>query len=168
MSKRFIVFFISFFFLANVVFIFSQLWKIYRIDQAGVLSRSNIVPAERHYVGFPAQDDIEKINNAEFFGRYGERQGDRNNGMSYKISSQGLNDDVINNAPETRLAGRITGLLLSDDHKHSLVIIERAGKQASYGMGDRIAGSNLVILRILQDKILLDENGYYASMIFKD
>ncbi|MGB8667480.1 MAG: type II secretion system protein N, partial [Serratia inhibens] len=138
------------------------------IDQEDVSSRRNIEAEERRYVGFPAQEDIEKINSADFFGRYGERRGDRNNGMSYKISSQEINDDVINNAPETRLAGRITGLLLSDNHKRSLVIIERAGKQASYGMGDRIADSNVVILRILQDKILLDENGYYASMVLKD
>ncbi|VEI17127.1 Cholera toxin secretion protein epsC [Serratia plymuthica] len=168
MSKRFIVFFISFFFLANAVFIFSQLLKIYRIDQTDVSSRDNIVPERGRYVSFPAQDDIEKINNADFFGRYGENREEGNNGKSYKVSSQGINDDVINNAPETRLAGKITGLLFSDNHKHSLVIIERSGKQASYGMDDRIANSNVVVLRILQDKILLDENGYYALMILKD
>ncbi|WP_454877602.1 type II secretion system protein N [Serratia inhibens] len=168
MSKRFFIFFISFFFLTNVVFIFSQILKIYRIDQTDVSPRRNVVPENGRYVGFPAQDDIEKINSADFFGRYGENRGDGNKGVSYKISSQGPNDDVINNAPETRLAGKITGLLFSDNQKHSMVIIERAGKQASYGMGDRIADSNLVILRILQDKILLDENGYYASMILKD
>ncbi|MBL3525159.1 general secretion pathway protein GspC [Serratia plymuthica] len=168
MSKRFIVFFISFFFLANAVFIFSQLWKIYRIDQADVSPQRNFVPERGRYVGFPAKDDIEKINNADFFGRYGESRGEGNNGVSYKISSQGISDDVINNAPETRLAGKVTGLLFSDNPKHSLAIIERSGKQASYGMGDRIANSNVVVLRILQDKILLDENGYYALMILKD
>lgn len=167
MSKHF-VFFISFFFLVNVVFIISQLFNIYRVVQVDASLRHNIVPENGRYVGFPAKDDIEKINAVGFFGRHEEIRGGGNDGMSYKVNLQGINDDVINNAPETRLAGKITGLLLSDNHKYSLVVIERAGKQASYGMGDRIADSNVVILRILQDKILLDENGYYASMILKD
>lgn len=65
MSKHF-VFFISFFFLVNVVFIISQLFNIYRVVQVDASLRHNIVPENGRYVGFPAKDDIEKINAVGF------------------------------------------------------------------------------------------------------
>ncbi|MGQ9883764.1 type II secretion system protein N [Serratia marcescens] len=49
-----------------------------------------------------------------------------------------------------------------------MVIVEHGGKQTGYGVGDRLAGSNAVIVRIVKNKILLDENGYYATLTFKE
>ncbi|MBO2006899.1 hypothetical protein J4732_11590 [Serratia marcescens] len=60
----------------------------------------------------------------------------------------------------------MAGLLFSDNAK-KLVIVEHGGKQTGYGVGDRLAGSNAIV-RIVKNKILLDENGYYATLTFKE
>lgn|GEM_PF-1010257 len=163
MSKRFIGYVFSFFFLLNLAFIFSQLWKITHIGAA-----TEPAPAAPRYVGFPAADDAGVIGALNLFGRYAQTKGGQRGEEGYRVRPQGITDQIIRDAPESRLAGKITGLLLSGNENKSLVIIERAGKQASYGIGERIIDSNAVILRILHDKILLNENGYYASMILKE
>lgn len=163
MSKRFIGYIILLFFLLNLGFIGFQVWKIAHIGAA-------ILPplVGPRYVGFPAPDDTSIISAANLFGRYEQTKGAEEKVTKYKVRPQGITDEIIKYAPESQLTGKITGLLLSSNENKSLVIIERSGKQTGYGMGDRIVDSNVVILRILQNKIVLNENGYYASMILKD
>ncbi len=166
MIKQFIVFFISFFFLANLVFIFLQVWKIVNIDESVIKESGESASGQVRRVEFPLEDDIEKINSTSLFGRYEEARGGRPRG--YKVSEGEISTELIDNVPESRSAGKITGLLFSDNAKKSMVIVEHAGKQTGYGVGERIAGSNAVILRILKNKILLDENGYYGTLVLKE
>lgn len=163
MSKRFIGYVFSIFFILNLGFICFQTWKIAHIGTA--ILPPSVGPTR--YVGFPAPDDTSIIGTANLFGHYEQAKEFGEKQTRYKVRPQDITDEIINSAPESRLVGKITGLLLSSNENKSLVIIERSGKQNGYGIGDRIADSNVVILRILQNKILLNENGYYASMILK-
>lgn len=130
------------------------------------LSREYTRGSIRH-IAFPQQDDIGKINDAHWFGRYQTGQ-DGVKVRKYKVGEWAIDAELLANAPQASVPGKIAGLLFSDIAKKSLVIIEYGGKQTSYSTGERLAGSNAVIVRIVKNKILLDENGYHATLTFKE
>ncbi|CAK9886795.1 MAG: Type II secretion system protein C [Candidatus Erwinia impunctatus] len=82
------------------------------------------------------------------------------------MTGEQISKDVLEHAPESKLTARITGLLFSEDRNKRVVILERSGNQESYGEGERIAGIKAEIVLILQDKLILNENGYYTRMLF--
>lgn len=130
------------------------------------LSREN-VRGSVHYISFPQEDDIGKINNAHWFGHY-QIAKDGEKVHAYRVGDWAIGAELLANAPEAAALGKIAGLLLSDNAKKSLVIVEHDGKQTGYGIGGRLVGSNAVIVRIVKNKILLDENGYYVTLTFKE
>jgi general secretion pathway protein C len=117
---------------------------------------------------FPTDIDVNEINDADFFGRYNHAKKTDKDKFRFKVGGLGITDDVTHNAPESHFSGKITGILLSADDNKCLVIIEHAGRQASYSIGERIPDSHAVILKIFKGKILLDEDGYYKSMTIKE
>lgn len=135
-------------------------------NAADELSREYTRSSMRH-IAFPLQDDIGKINDAHWFGRY-QTGKDGAKVRKYKVGEWAIDAELLANAPQASVSGKIAGLLFSNIAKKSLVIIEHGGKQTSYGTGDRLAGSNAVIVQIVKNKILLDENGYYATLTFKE
>ncbi len=62
-------------------------------------------------------------------------------------------------APRSRLNVQLTGLLASGDPARSLAIIAQGGKQASYGIGEVINGTQAEIRRILADRVILRHQG---------
>lgn len=67
----------------------------------------------RHGV-FPQEDDIEKINDANWFGRYqAAKSGEKARG--YKVGEWAIGAELLANAPEAAALGKITGLLFSDN-----------------------------------------------------
>ncbi|WP_279329091.1 type II secretion system protein N [Serratia marcescens] len=167
MSKRLTDLLILLFCLINLAFMLQLGWRVVAGDGAPVEpSRENARGPVRHSV-FPQEDDIGKINDAHWFGRYqAAKNGEKAQG--YKVGEWAIGAELLANAPEAAALGKIAGLLFSDNAKKSLVIVEHGGKQTGYGVGDRLAGSNAVIVRIVKNKILLDENGYYATLTFKE
>lgn len=136
-------------------------------DGAPVEPSHENAPGPGHHIVFPQEEDIGKINDAHWFGRYqAAKDGEKAHG--YKVGEWAIGAELLANAPEAAALGKIAGLLFSDNAKKSLVIVEHGGKQTGYGVGDRLAGSNAVIVRIVKNKILLDENGYYATLTFKE
>ncbi|EPH7221580.1 TPA: type II secretion system protein N [Serratia marcescens] len=167
MSKRLIDFFILLFFLANLTFMLSQVWRMITVNNEPVEPHLESGREQVRHGVFPQEDDIEKINDAHWFGRYqAAKSGEKARG--YKVGEWTIGAELLANAPEAAALGKITGLLFSDNAEKSLVIVEHGGKQTGYGVGDRLVGSNAVIVRILKNKILLDENGYYAALTFKE
>lgn len=136
-------------------------------DKAIAEPRGEYARGQVRHIAFPPEYDVGKINGAHWFGRFQETRGDEK-ARGYKVGEWDIGAELLANAPEAAARGKITGLLFSDNAKKSLVIIEHAGKQTGYGIGDRLAGSNAVIVRILKNKILLDESGYYATLTFKE
>ncbi len=155
------------FFLANLAFMLPLGWRMMAGDGATVEPHFESARGQVRHSAFPQEDDIGKINDAHWFGRYqAAKSGEKARG--YKVGEWTIGAELLANAPEAAALGKITGLLFSDNAEKSLVIVEYGGKQTGYGVGDRLVGSNAVIVRILKNKILLDENGYYAALTFKE
>jgi len=68
------------------------------------------------------------------------------------------------NAPPSRLNVQLTGLLASGDPALSLAIIAQGGKQASYGIGDVINGTQARITRILPDRVIVERQGQEETL----
>ncbi len=67
-------------------------------------------------------------------------------------------------APTSRLNVQLTGLLASGDPALSLAIIAQGGKQASYGIGDIINGTQARITRILPDRVIVERQGQEETL----
>lgn len=76
-------------------------------------------------------------------------------------------DALLLAAPRAQLAASLVGVLISSKPENTLAIIESAGKQVSYVPGDRIAGK-FTILRILPDRVVINQNGFYAALILAE
>ncbi len=153
------------FFLMNMLFILHQMWSIFTMEVSPKHIRNK--SAVESHVEFPSKAEVMEMNNMHLFGRYQEEK-DGSNSSGYKVGMHDITPELMAKVPDSALVGKISGLLYSDNAQKSLVIIESAGKQAAYGVGDRLSENNAIILRILQDKILLNEKGYYTTLKFKE
>lgn len=78
-------------------------------------SRENAPGPGRHIV-FPQEEDIGKINDAHWFGRYqAAKDGEKAHG--YKVGEWAIGAELLANAPEAAALGKIAGLLFSDNAK---------------------------------------------------
>lgn len=78
-------------------------------------SREN-APGPGRYIVFPQEEDIGKINDAHWFGRYqAAKDGEKAHG--YKVGEWAIGAELLANAPEAAALGKIAGLLFSDNAK---------------------------------------------------
>lgn len=61
----------------------------------------------------------------------------------------------ITEAPETKLNLTLTGVVSSTDPKIGAAIVENAGKQNTYGIGDKIDGTNATLDEIYVDRVII-------------
>ncbi|MNI91359.1 hypothetical protein D3C73_1490050 [compost metagenome] len=59
------------------------------------------------------------------------------------------------------------GLLCDKDDHAGMVIIERSGRQQSYVSGEKI-NDTYPIVKILADRIIINENGFYAALMLEN
>ncbi|CAI2092271.1 type II secretion system protein N [Serratia ficaria] len=76
----------------------------------------------------------------------------------------GVSDELLLLAPRATSSEKVVGILSSTQQVRSIAIIESGGAQKSYQIGERISGKS-IILRILSDRVIINDNGYYASLI---
>lgn len=76
-------------------------------------------------------------------------------------------DTVLRAAPKANSHDNIVGILTSSTPEKNIAIIESAGKQQSYSVQDRVAGT-LTILKIFNDRVIVNENGSYAAFILEE
>lgn len=76
-------------------------------------------------------------------------------------------DAILRAAPRTKNKDNLVGVLISSKPEKNIAIIESGGKQLSYGLHDRIAGK-LPILKIFNDRVVINENGSYAAFILEE
>ncbi|WP_404342187.1 type II secretion system protein GspC [Pseudoalteromonas mariniglutinosa] len=73
---------------------------------------------------------------------------------------------VINNAPETRLSINLTGIVaVSKDDQAGLAIIESQGRQETYLVDDVVKGTRAKIAQVLPDRVILDVNGRFETLM---
>lgn len=71
----------------------------------------------------------------------------------------------VQKAPKTKLKLSLTGAVASDDPQRGAAIIESSGKQATYGVGDKIDGTAATVEEIYQDRVLLNHRGHNETLM---
>jgi general secretion pathway protein C len=75
-------------------------------------------------------------------------------------------NEVINNAPETRLSINLTGIVaVSNDDKAGIAIIESQGRQVSYLAEEVVQGTRAEVAQILPDRVILSVNGRFETLM---
>lgn len=74
---------------------------------------------------------------------------------------------VVEDAPETRLNLTLTGAVSSSENEGGAAIIENKGKQNTYGIGEKIDGTNAFVQQVLNDRIII-KNGPKLETLMLD
>lgn len=82
----------------------------------------------------------------------------------FRIHGSAADDALLLAAPRAKLTDSLVGVLISSNPAKHMAIIDSGGKQASYVLSDRLA-EKFTILRILPDRVVINENGFYAALI---
>lgn len=141
------------------------LWTSWQAFTSSAIKIENVfVQQARAPAPFP-DTALEK----ELIGLYGSVARPATTDVSKRFYIQGAiaDDSLLMSAPRTKLKDSLVGVLMSSNSEKNMAIIESAGKQASYGPGDLIAGK-FTILKIFQDRVVINENGLYAALILKE
>ncbi len=74
--------------------------------------------------------------------------------------------EVISDAPETRLSINLTGVVAATNDKTAgLAIIESQGRQETYGIDDVIKGTRAKLAKVLPDRAILDVGGRFETLM---
>ncbi|OIM99408.1 type II secretion system protein GspC [Idiomarina sp. MD25a] len=98
--------------------------------------------------------DLAKLQQLPIFGR--QQAGTQSRGNDYA------------NAPKTSLNVRLVGVSASSRPERSAAIIEQAGKQSTYIVGDAIGRSRVTVEQILADRVILDNGGRLETLQLED
>jgi len=74
---------------------------------------------------------------------------------------------VVEDAPETRLKLILTGVVASSDKATAAAIVESAGKQETYSIGENINGTRAVLEDVFNDRVLLKVSGRLETLMFE-
>ncbi|MEI7253869.1 type II secretion system protein N [Dickeya dadantii] len=86
----------------------------------------------------------------------------------FRIYDHPLSEYIIQHAPESESPVRLTGIVYSVDANAARITIASNNIQQTYRAGDVLSPGNEKILLILTDEIIIDSNGYYRSLHFKN
>ncbi|CQH60196.1 type II secretion system protein N [Yersinia enterocolitica] len=86
----------------------------------------------------------------------------------YRVGYLSLEDPLVLQAPLSHLPLNLVGVLSSSVHENSLAIIEQNKRQRSYIQGDELTEHNAVIVKIFPDRIILNQQGYYKSLLLNE
>ncbi|WP_246840612.1 type II secretion system protein GspC [Lacimicrobium sp. SS2-24] len=74
---------------------------------------------------------------------------------------------VVDNAPQTNLNLRLTGLVASDVAERGAAIVEYRNQQNTYGVGEKIEGTSVIVKAVHTDRIII-ENGSRMETLMLD
>ncbi len=96
--------------------------------------------------------NLNKINSLNLFGRY---------------QAVSMPDEVIEvkDAPETRLNLTLTGVVASSEKNAGAAIIENAGQQETYGIGEKIKGTRATLAQVMRDRVLIKQAGRLETLM---
>lgn len=85
------------------------------------------------------------------------------------FSQQNLNrvEEVVEDAPETRLQLILAGVVASSNKATAAAVIESAGKQETYSIGENIKGTRAVLADVFNDRVLLKVSGGLETLMFE-
>ena len=136
-------------------------WVLYAFAQSPELAAPltvapNAALAER---GSSVQSavDIERLKALDIFGKADEAVA--------QVKEEPVVSAVEQNAPDTSLKLLLKGIVASEDPKSTRAIIADGDKQDIYAIGDTLpAGRGVTLARVMDDKVILQNNGRYESL----
>ena len=99
------------------------------------------------------QANIQAISQLNLFGKYNDKP------------KQPKPVEQIESAPQTRLRLTLTGLVASDKPQTAAAIIESNGRQETYGIDDKIEGTQAVLKKVLQDRVIIEASGRLETLM---
>ncbi len=73
----------------------------------------------------------------------------------------------VTDAPETRLNLTLAGVVASSSEQEGTAIIENRGAQETYGIGDKITGTNAVLERVMVDRVILKNGIQHETLMLE-
>ncbi|CNJ23566.1 general secretion pathway protein GspC [Yersinia mollaretii] len=83
----------------------------------------------------------------------------------YRVGHLSWEDPLFSQAPPSHLAVRLVGILNSTTPENSIAIIEQNKRQHSYTQGEALPEKKAVVIKIFADRVILDQQGYYKSLL---
>lgn len=76
-------------------------------------------------------------------------------------------EQTVTDAPETKLNLTLTGVVASSVEEQGAAIIENRGSQDTYGLGDKIIGTNATLREVFRDRVII-RNGVVNETLMLD
>jgi general secretion pathway protein C len=73
--------------------------------------------------------------------------------------------EAITDAPKTSLSILLTGVVASTAEQMGLAVIESAGGQETYSLGDKIKGTSASLKEVYADRIIITNSGRYETLM---
>ncbi|HDL6961241.1 TPA: general secretion pathway protein GspC [Yersinia enterocolitica] len=83
----------------------------------------------------------------------------------YRVGYLAADDPLLFHAPRSNLAVRVVGVLSSSIHEKSIAIIEQKKHQSSYSQGEKLPENHAVVIKIFDDRVIINHQGYYESLL---
>ncbi|MGF1769412.1 type II secretion system protein GspC [Enterovibrio makurazakiensis] len=91
---------------------------------------------------------LNDLASRHFFGRFSE-----------KAAPVKKKPEPVVDAPRTRLNLTLVGLVASSEPERGLAVIANRGAQKTYGVGEAIEGTRVILRQVLNDRVILRNNG---------
>jgi general secretion pathway protein C len=76
-------------------------------------------------------------------------------------------EEVVEDAPETRLKLILTGVVASNNKANAAAVIESAGKQETYSIDENIKGTRATLENVFNDRVILKVSGRLETLMFE-
>ena len=73
--------------------------------------------------------------------------------------------ETIKDAPETKLNLTLSATVASDEDAISAAVIENAGKQETYGIGDKITNTRATLEKVMMDRVIIKQSGRLETLM---
>ena len=71
----------------------------------------------------------------------------------------------LTDAPETKLNLVLSGVVSSSNPKEGVAIIENRGQQATYGVGDKLEGTNAFLDQVQFDRVIIKNGARFETLM---
>ncbi|ADM98903.1 type II secretion system protein N [Dickeya dadantii] len=134
------------------------------IEQQNVWSSSGGTWYISHY--FYTEQQKKAVTERHLFGEAHVIKSEGDN--PFRIYDHPLSEYVIQHAPELESPVKLTGIVYSVDANAARITVANENIQQTFRAGDMLSSGNEKILLILPDEVIIDSNGYYRSLHFKN
>lgn len=114
-------------------------------------------PAPANNTSSKTQIDTQQLQQQELFGKKAEKV--------EAVEKPTVQQSNITDAPKTKLNLKLVGIVAATDPNNSSVIISQKGTQNSYFIDSKIEDTRAVIAHIYQDRVILDVNGSFETLM---